>query len=148
MGMAIERAEADTDFVHKASGYRIAGEEVDGMDVVAVESAARQAVEMIRAGERSLFSGMPHLPLSCAFDVRCATLSLRRKKSRPGERKARSFAFRDGSRANHLIRPEEVQAIETKVEAEIAAAVAFAEAGALESVAEVERFVTMTEIPS
>ncbi len=48
MGMAVECAEAQTDFVRKAASYGIAGETVDGMDVVAVERAALNAVERIR----------------------------------------------------------------------------------------------------
>ena len=55
MGTAVERAEAETDFVHKASSYKIAGEKVDGMDVVAVESAARNAVDKIRATSEPYF---------------------------------------------------------------------------------------------
>ena len=50
MGMALERAEAETDIARKAAAYRMPGAAVDGMDVVAVESAARHAVEEIRAG--------------------------------------------------------------------------------------------------
>jgi len=50
--------------------------------------------------------------------------------------------------ASRLIKPEEVSAMETEVDAEIAAAVAFAEAGVLEAVSEVERFVTMEEVPA
>ena len=50
MGMAMERAEAETDIARKAAGYRMPGVAVDGMDVVAVEAAARRAVERIRAG--------------------------------------------------------------------------------------------------
>ncbi|MCC3244728.1 pyruvate dehydrogenase (acetyl-transferring) E1 component subunit alpha [Methylocystis sp. WRRC1] len=147
MGTAVERAEADTDFVHKASGYRIEGERVDGMDVVAVESAARRAVERVRAGSDPYF-------LECrtyrfrAHSMFDAQLYRSKEEVEAWRKKGPIVRFQEWLESNHLIRPEEVHAIETKVEAEIAAAVAFAEAGALESVAEVERFVTMTEIPS
>ena len=56
--------------------------------------------------------------------------------------------FQNWLQENRLIKPEELSQIEKEVEAEIAAAVAFAEAGALEPVSEVERFVTMKEIPA
>jgi TPP-dependent pyruvate/acetoin dehydrogenase alpha subunit len=56
--------------------------------------------------------------------------------------------FQTWLEANRLIKPEELAAIEEEVDKEIAAAVAFAEAGGLEPVSEVERFVTMEAVPS
>src|SRR5512142_3342368 len=50
MGMALERAETETDLFRRATGYRMTGVAVDSMDVVAVEGAARDAVTQIRAG--------------------------------------------------------------------------------------------------
>ena len=48
----------------------------------------------------------------------------------------------------HLMTPAELDEIEAAVDTEVAAAVAFAEAGTWESVDELERFVTMDEVPS
>ncbi|MGZ9100830.1 MAG: thiamine pyrophosphate-dependent enzyme, partial [Brevundimonas sp.] len=48
MGTALGRSESETDIHRKAESYRIASEAVDGMDVVAVEAAARRAVAAIR----------------------------------------------------------------------------------------------------
>jgi TPP-dependent pyruvate/acetoin dehydrogenase alpha subunit len=72
MGTALDRSEAETDIHRKAESYRIASEAVDGMDVVAVEVAARRPP---RPGgdprdRQALLPGMPHLPLPGAFDVR------------------------------------------------------------------------------
>ncbi len=50
MGTALERAQAQTDLAMRASSYGMVAWAVDGMDVEAVESAARRAVEGIRAG--------------------------------------------------------------------------------------------------
>jgi TPP-dependent pyruvate/acetoin dehydrogenase alpha subunit len=47
-----------------------------------------------------------------------------------------------------LLHADEVTAIEAEVAAEVAAAVAFAEAGTLEPVEELERFVLMDEVPA
>jgi pyruvate dehydrogenase E1 component subunit alpha len=47
-----------------------------------------------------------------------------------------------------MINPEELAQMEREVDEEIAEAVAYAEAGALEPVSEVERFVTMENVPS
>ena len=65
---------------------------------------------------------------------------------KPGVKKGRSCVSKIGF--NSLIKPGELSQIEKEVETEIAAAVAFAEAEALEPVSEVERFVTMKEIPA
>jgi TPP-dependent pyruvate/acetoin dehydrogenase alpha subunit len=47
---------------------------------------------------------------------------------------------------NHLLTVDEAAGIGTKVDAEIGAAVAFAEAGTLEPVQDLERFVLMDEV--
>ena len=54
MGTALDRAQAETDLALRASTYGMAAWPVDGMDVQAVEHAARTAAEAIRAG------GGPH----------------------------------------------------------------------------------------
>ena len=48
MGTALARSESETDIHAKAAAYGIHSEAVDGMDVVAVEVAARRALERIR----------------------------------------------------------------------------------------------------
>jgi pyruvate dehydrogenase E1 component alpha subunit len=147
MGTAVARAEADTDFVHKAGAYKIAGEKVDGMDVVAVESAARNAVDRIRAKSDPYF-------LECrtyrfrAHSMFDAQLYRSKDEVEAWRKKGPIVRFQSWLEDNHLTRPEEVSHMEKEIDAEIAAAVAFAEAGALESVADVERFVTMEEIPA
>ena len=147
MGTAVERAEADTDFVHKASGYKIEGERVDGMDVVAVASAARKAVDRIRAGSDPYF-------LECrtyrfrAHSMFDAQLYRSKEEVEAWRKKGPVVRFQGWLEENRLIKPEEVSEMEREINAEIAAAVAFAEAGALESISDVERFVTMEEVPA
>jgi pyruvate dehydrogenase E1 component alpha subunit len=51
MGTAIERHQAQRDLSVKARGYAMASESVDGMDVLAVEAAARRAAAYVRSGE-------------------------------------------------------------------------------------------------
>jgi TPP-dependent pyruvate/acetoin dehydrogenase alpha subunit len=48
---------------------------------------------------------------------------------------------------NAMVHPEEIARIQTEVAAEVEAAVAFAEAGTLEPLEDLERFVTMDEVP-
>jgi pyruvate dehydrogenase E1 component alpha subunit len=51
MGTSVSRASARTDLYHRGVAYGIPGEQVDGMDVVAVHEAAIEAVEHARAGQ-------------------------------------------------------------------------------------------------
>ena len=81
---ALERAEAQTDIHAKAKGYRIPSEVVDGMDVVAVEAAARRGGRADPGRQRPLLPRVPHLPLSRALDVRRRSSTGRRTRSRPG----------------------------------------------------------------
>ncbi len=55
MGTALDRSESEVDIHAKAAAYRMASEWVDGMDVVAVLEAARQAVATIRDDGRPRF---------------------------------------------------------------------------------------------
>ncbi len=51
MGTSVERASATTDLHQRGAAYAIPGEQVDGMDVVAVEEAASRAVAHARDGK-------------------------------------------------------------------------------------------------
>ena len=55
MGTALALSESETDIQRKAACYRIASETVDGMDVVAVEAAARRAVHAVRESGKPYF---------------------------------------------------------------------------------------------
>ncbi|MFH9860423.1 pyruvate dehydrogenase (acetyl-transferring) E1 component subunit alpha [Streptomyces sp. NPDC017202] len=50
MGTALDRHEAQTDLAMRAASYGMVAWAVDGMDVEAVEQAARRAAEAVRAG--------------------------------------------------------------------------------------------------
>jgi pyruvate dehydrogenase E1 component alpha subunit len=147
MGMALERAEAETDLARKAAGYRVPAALVDGMDVVAVEAAARRAVEQIRSGSGPQF-------LECrtyrfrAHSMYDAQLYRTKEEVEVWRKKGPIVRFGNWLQANGLMHQEEMRRIESEVDAEIAAAVAFAEAGSLEPVEELERFVTMEGVPT
>ncbi len=51
IGMAHDRATSETEIWRKAAAFGMQGEEVDGMDVLAVRGAAQRAVKRARAGE-------------------------------------------------------------------------------------------------
>jgi pyruvate dehydrogenase E1 component alpha subunit len=146
MGMALARAEAETDLVRKAAGYRIPGFAVDGMDVVAVEAAARTAVNQARAGEGPQFLEC-HTYRFRAHSMFDAQLYRSKEEIEAWRKRGPIVRFEAWLRDNGLIHDAEVCAIETEADAEIEAAVGFAEAGTLEPVEDLERFVTMDHIP-
>ncbi len=51
MGTAVERAASETAFHKRGVSFRIPGEEVDGMDIIAVREAGARATEHARSGQ-------------------------------------------------------------------------------------------------
>jgi pyruvate dehydrogenase E1 component alpha subunit len=51
MGTSIERSSSETHLYKRGVSFRIPGEEVDGMDVLAVRAAAQKAADHARSGE-------------------------------------------------------------------------------------------------
>lgn len=146
MGMPLDLAEAETDIFRKAAGYGIGTEQVDGMNPVAVEVAARRAVDVIRAGAGPRF-------LECrtyrfrAHSMFDAQQYRTKEEVEAWKQRDPIPRLREWLIAGHLMSEAELAAIEADIRAEIEAAVAFAEAGTLEPVAELERFVTMDAVP-
>jgi pyruvate dehydrogenase E1 component alpha subunit len=139
MGTALALTESETDIQRKAGCYRIESEAVDGMDVVAVEAAARRAVRDIRE------SGKPYFLECRTYRLRAHSMfdaQLYRDKAEveAWRRKEPIVRFRGWLEASRMIHPEEVEQIYKDVAAEIAEAVAFAEAGNLEPVEHLTRF--------
>jgi len=146
MGMPLELAEAETEISRKAAAYRMPGESVDGMNPVAVEAAARRAAESIRAGsgpyflECRTYRFRPHSMFDAQLYRTREEIELWKERD-PIPRTLKWL------QENHMISPEELGAIEAEVEAEIDEAVAFAENGTWEDVADLEKFVLMDEVP-
>lgn len=135
MGTAIERHQSRTDIHAKAAGYGIAAEAVDGMDVLAVEEAARVAVEAVRNG-----SG-PYFLEARTYRFRAHSMydaELYRAKAEVEQWKKRDpiATFTTWLRQQQWLGDHELAAIEASVAAEVAEAVAFAEAGPWEPVEE------------
>jgi pyruvate dehydrogenase E1 component alpha subunit len=147
MGTPIAVAESETEIYKKAASYRIAGEAVDGMDVVAVEAAARRAIEAIKAGRG------PYLLECRTYRFRAHSMfdpQLYRDKSEVEAWRQRGpiTRLRSWIDANKFLPVEEYARIESEIAAEIEASVAFAEAGTPEPIEELERFVRMDEVPT
>jgi pyruvate dehydrogenase E1 component alpha subunit len=140
MGTALARYEADTDIREKAEAYDMTAETVDGMDVVAVEAAARRAIAVIRD------TGKPVLLECKTYRFRAHSMfdaQLYRDKAEIEEWRERGpiVRFQGWLMENGLIHQAEVDAIEAEIDAEIATAVDFAEAGTWEPVAHLTRHV-------
>jgi len=146
MGMAVERAEADTDIGHKGVAYHMPGEVVDGMDVVAVEAAARRLVAQVRE------STVPCL-LECrtyrfrAHSMFDAQLYRERAEIETWRQRDPIRRMQSWLAETAMLHADEIERIEAEVAAEIDAAVAFAEAGSLEDVKDLERFTIMDRVP-
>ena len=139
MGTALSLSESEIDIQRKAACYKIASEAVDGMDVIAVEAAARRAVHAVRANRKPYFLECRtyRLRAHSMFDPQFYRDKAEIEKWRPNEPIVR---FRNWLDANHMIHAEDVARIEAEADAEIAAAVAFAEAGTWEPVEQLTRF--------
>lgn len=140
MGTALARSESVTDLTRKAAAYDLAAVAVDGMDVLAVEQAAREAVEQVRREQRPLF-------LECrTYRFRPHSMfdpELYRSKDEVSDWKKRDplDTFRDRLMQEKTIDEAAWQRLEDQVAAEIDDAVAFAETSPLEPVEDLTRFV-------
>jgi TPP-dependent pyruvate/acetoin dehydrogenase alpha subunit len=139
MGTALALSESETDIQRKAACYRITAETVDGMDVIAVEAAARRAVHAVRE------SGKPYFLECRTYRLRAHSMfdaQLYRDKAEveAWRKKEPIVRFQGWLEANRMIHPDELARIEAEVAAEVADAVAFAEAGTWEPVEQLTRF--------
>jgi pyruvate dehydrogenase E1 component alpha subunit len=139
MGTALAISESETDIQRKAACYRLAAEAVDGMDVVAVEAAARRAIHQVRE------QGTPYFLECRTYRLRAHSMfdaQLYRDKAEveAWREKEPIKRFRSWLEANHMIHPEDLNRIEAEVAAEIDAAVVFAEAATWEPVEHLTRF--------
>ena len=140
MGTALERSESQTRLTLKAASYEMPAWEVDGMDVLAVEDAARKAIESVRSG------GGPHFLELQTFRFRAHSMfdpELYRSREEVENWKKRDplELFKNRLITDGTLSEEGWEAMERQVAEEIDAAVAFAEAGTWEPVEELTRFV-------
>jgi TPP-dependent pyruvate/acetoin dehydrogenase alpha subunit len=144
MGTALARSESQTDLARKAASYDVPAEKVDGMDVLAVEAAARSAVDGIRGGDGPQFLELAtyRFRAHSMFDA-----ELYRDKTEVERWKQHDpiVMFVGALRDARLVDDADLAGIEAAVERELAAAVAFAEAGTLEDVADLSRDVYTRE---
>ena len=146
MGTALTRSQSETDLALKASSYRMPAWAVDGMDVLAVEQAVHQAATAVRGGDG------PHFLELCTYRFRAHSMydpDLYRDKVEIEHWKERDPIPALASRltADGVLSDEDRERMEQDVQAEIDDAVAYAEAGTLEPIADLERFVVSERRP-
>ncbi len=140
MGTALDRSESETDLALKAASYRVPSWEVDGMDVVAVEAAARSAAEAVRSG------GGPHFLELRTYRFRAHSMydpdRYRDKAEVEGWRHRDPIPrLVEELTAAGALGAGEFEKMGQEADAEVDDAIAFADAGTLEPVEELERFV-------
>ncbi len=143
MGTALDRSESETDISLKAAAYELPAWPVDGMDVLAVERAARHASEMVRGG-----AGPGFLELR-TYRFRAHSMydpELYRERAEVDEWRERDpiTLFSEQLRAADALGDATLATMEGEVASEIEEAIAFADAAELEPLEDLTRFVTMT----
>jgi TPP-dependent pyruvate/acetoin dehydrogenase alpha subunit len=140
IGTALKLAQSVTDVAQKAASYAIPALPVDGMDVIAVETAAQSAAAAVRAGERPYF-------LECrTYRFRAHSMfdaELYRSRAEVEEWRQRDpiTNFVQRLKQRDILNDDDIEGIERDVAREIEAAVAFAEVGTWEPVEDLTRFV-------
>ena len=144
MGTHITRALSSTDLPAKARGYGMTADSCDGMDVLAVQEAARRAVEHVR-------KGAPYFLECRTYRFRAHSMfdaELYRSKTEVEEWKKRDPIpmLVERLKAAGELTDDRLAAIEAGVMGEIAEAVAFAERGTWEPVEHLTRDVYAREV--
>jgi pyruvate dehydrogenase E1 component subunit alpha len=144
MGTALGRSESETDICLKATSFEIPAWPVDGMDVLAVESATKKAALAVRSG------GGPHFLEFRTYRFRAHSMfdaELYREKQEVEEWKKRDpiMLFTDFAKRQGLLKAEDLAQMENEIAEEVAASVNFAEAGTLEPVEDLTRYVYSEE---
>ncbi len=143
MGTALARSESQTALCTKAASYGVPTDSVDGQDVVAVHEATKQAQAQVRGGNGPVFLEFRtyRFRAHSMFDA-----ELYRDKQEVEQWKTRGplHTFSARLKAEGKLTEEEFLALDREAAAEVAAAVAFAERGTLEPVADLTRDVLAT----
>lgn len=139
MGTALQISESMTDIARKADAYGVAAATVDGMDVLAVSAAAASACERVR-------EGLPYLLECRTYRFRAHSMfdaELYRSKDEVAQWKHRDpiALFFAAMQEAGVLQAADLAELEGRADREVAEAVAFAEAGSWEPVADLLRFV-------
>jgi pyruvate dehydrogenase E1 component alpha subunit len=138
MGTALARSESQIDLTAKAASYGLRTAHVNGMNVLAVHEAAKAAVDYVRT------SGAPAFVEFHTYRFRAHSMfdaELYRDKAEVERWKTHGpiHTFTDRLKAAGMMTEDDFATLDREALAEVDAAVAFAEAGAWEPVADLAR---------
>lgn len=133
MGTAMNRAQAQIDLVAKAKACGVPGAQVNGMNVLAVHEAARQAAERVRAEGTPFFLEL-HTYRFRAHSMFDAELYRDKAEVERWKTHGPIHTFTDRLKAAGMLDEAAFQAIDADALREVEVAVAFAEAGTWEPV--------------
>jgi pyruvate dehydrogenase E1 component alpha subunit len=140
MGTAIERSESTTDLALRAAAYGVTSWAVDGMDVLAVDHAARRAAATVREGGGPAFLELR----TYRFRAHSMYDPERYRDSAEVDRWRERDPIQslvERLRAEGALDDTALEELEAEVAAEVDDAVAYAEAGTLEPEADLTRYV-------
>ena len=126
MGTSIERSSSTTDLSQRGASFGIPGEQIDGMDVLAVRDAVKRAVERARSGEG------PYILEVKTYRYRGHSMSdpakYRSKEEVDEVKKTRDpIELIKGLLAEAKATEDEIKAIDAEIKAIVAEAVRFAQ---------------------
>ena len=144
MGTALARSESETNLAVKAASYEVPAWTVDGMDVLAVDDAARRATGLVRDGGGPVFLELRTYRFR-AHSMYDAERYRSKDEVAAWRRRDPLDLFAARLREADLLTDEQVVEMETAIGAEIDEAIAFAEAGTDEPLEDLTRFVYSEE---
>ncbi|WP_415898064.1 pyruvate dehydrogenase (acetyl-transferring) E1 component subunit alpha [Neptuniibacter sp. QD57_21] len=133
MGTALERSESETELYRKAASYGMPAQSVDGMSVVDVEVAAKQALEAIRQGQG------PQFLECCCYRFKGHSMfdtQLYRRKEEVDQwlSKGPVVQLSDWMEKNYHLSKQDIDVLKNKINLEIDQAVSEADQGEWEPV--------------
>jgi pyruvate dehydrogenase E1 component alpha subunit len=144
MGTALNRSESQIDLCVKASAYGVQAVPVDGMDVVAVSNAVQHAAQQVRDGGGPVFVELQTYRFR-AHSMFDPELYRDKKEVEAWKTRGPIHTFSARLKAQGSLSEDEFLALDAAAQAEVDAAVAFAEASPLELVEDLLRDVHTTE---
>jgi pyruvate dehydrogenase E1 component alpha subunit len=132
MGTQIARHQSQTDIAAKGAAYGIESAAVDGMDLAAVEDAARRAAAFVRQNRPFLLELQTYR--FRAHSMYDAELYRSKEEVEQWKRRDPIAAYVARLRELGFLREDDLKLLQEQVESDVAQAVDFAEAGAWEPV--------------
>jgi len=138
MGTALERSQSQTDLCKKAAAYTMPARSADGMDIVAVHEATKDAAAYVRNGDGPMFLELQTYRFR-AHSMYDAEHYREKAEVEAWKTRGPIHTFTQRLKAEGKLSEDEFLALDAAANAEVARAVAFAEAGTWERVDELTK---------